>query len=137
MEDTEFSERLLTGGERLFYVPSAVVVHPVPPNRTKKGYFRSYYFAHGRSVARQAGHKLSIWRIPRYCVRVVRRKWRWISSMDMDRQWFLSAQGRFFCELQVLHALGQIVEGCHSYYSPGTATGSQAAGPLEKNSGPQ
>jgi glycosyltransferase involved in cell wall biosynthesis len=132
-EDTEFAGRLMAAGERLYYVPSAVVNHPVHEDRLKKGYFRSYYFAHGRSVVRQTGNKLSIWRIPRYCLREIRSKLRWISSLD--RHWFLNTQGWFFCELLVLHTFGEIVEGYRSYYGAGSKTGSKTAGPLQKPSG--
>ncbi len=132
-DDTDFGERVMAAGERLCYVPSAVVNHPVHQERLKKGYFRSYYFAQGQGIARQAGQKLSIWRIPRYCLREIRRKLRWISSLD--RQWFLSTRGRFFCELAVLHTIGQIVESYRSYYRSRTKPGSQTAGPLQKAAG--
>ena len=128
-EDTEFAGRLMAAGERLYYVPSAVVNHPVHQDRVKKGYFRSYYFAHGRSVARQAGQKLPLWRIPRYCLHGIRCKLRWISSLD--RKWFLSTQGRFLCELLVLHTFGEIVEGFRSYYGAET----KPAGPLQNAAG--
>lgn len=132
-EDTEFAGRVMAAGERLYYVPSAVVNHPVHQDRVTKKYFRSYYFAHGRSMVRQAGPKLSIWRIPQYCVREIRHKLRWISSLD--RQWFLSTHGRFFCELQVIHTFGQIVESYRSYYRAGTKPGSRTTGPLQKAAG--
>src|SRR4029453_17645691 len=38
-EDTEFGNRLLAAGERLWYQPSAVVYHAVPANRVQKRYF--------------------------------------------------------------------------------------------------
>jgi glycosyltransferase involved in cell wall biosynthesis len=109
-EDTEFGERLKAGGERLCYVPSAIVNHPVQKERLTKKYFRSYWFAHGRSMIRQAGQQLSLRKALRYFRRDLKGKLRWISSLD--RRWFLSAQGRFFFELHTLHTLGEIVEGC-------------------------
>jgi GT2 family glycosyltransferase len=112
-EDTEFCERLMAAGERLCYVPSAVVNHPVYEERLKKKYFRSYWFAHGRSIARQAGQRLSIWRAPRYCLGDFKRKLRWMSSLD--RRWFMSPQGRFFCEVHALHTLGEVVESCRQH----------------------
>jgi glucosyl-dolichyl phosphate glucuronosyltransferase len=112
-EDTEFCERLMAAGERLCYVPSAVVNHPVYQERLKKKYFRSYWFAHGRSMTRQAGQRISIWRAPRYCLEDLKSKLRWISSLD--RRWFMSPQGRFFCELHVLHTLGEVVESCRQH----------------------
>ena len=57
-EDTEFGGRVLAGGERLRYVPSAVVYHPVPEERVRKGFFRARWFAVGRSQMRErAGDK--------------------------------------------------------------------------------
>jgi GT2 family glycosyltransferase len=107
--DTEMGERLMAAGEHLYYVPSAVVNHPVLKERLTKKYFRSYWFAHGRSMIRQAGQQLSLRNAVRYFRRDLKGKLRWISSLD--RRWFLSAQGRFFFELHTLHTLGEIVEG--------------------------
>jgi glycosyltransferase involved in cell wall biosynthesis len=107
-EDTEFCERLLTAGEHICYVPSAVVNHPVRRERLTKKYFRSYWFAQGRSSARQAGKRLSIWSIPRRCLKEFKQGLKWMFSLD--RRWFLSPQGRFFCEAQLLQAAGEIVE---------------------------
>jgi glycosyltransferase involved in cell wall biosynthesis len=132
-EDTEFAGRLMAAGERLYYVPSAVVNHRVPQERVKKRYFRSYYFAQGRSVARLKGIKLPIRKIPGYSLSEIRGKLRWVASLD--RQWFLNAHGRFFCELAVLHILGQIVEGYRCFNGPRTKPGSQTAGPLQKAAG--
>lgn len=111
-EDTEFGERLLAAGERLCYVPSAVVNHPVHRERLKKKYFRSYYYAHGRAAARQAGKRLSILRVPRYCFGYFKRTLRWMSSLD--RRWFLSPQGRFFYEVHIIREFGEIVESCRN-----------------------
>lgn len=107
-EDTEFGERLMVAGERLCYVPSALVNHPVTPGRLTKSYFRAYWFCYGRSIARQARERLPLWMIPlRYLRRFIRRL-RWMFSVN--RRWFLSPHGRFFCEVHALMAVGQIVE---------------------------
>lgn len=111
-EDTEFGERLLAAGERLCYVPSAVVNHSVQKERLQKKYFRSYYFAHGRASARQAGQRLPIWRVPRYCLGDFKRKLRWMASLN--RRWFLSPQGRFFYEVHTLRTLGEVLESCRN-----------------------
>jgi glucosyl-dolichyl phosphate glucuronosyltransferase len=66
-EDTEFGNRLLTGGERLRYVPSAVVYHPVPEERVRKGFIRARWFAVGRSEIRARGPRPKAWGIPRDC----------------------------------------------------------------------
>jgi glucosyl-dolichyl phosphate glucuronosyltransferase len=128
-EDTEFAKRLMGGGERLLYVPSAVVNHPVCPHRATKKYFRSYFFAHGRSMARESGFKLSIWNIPGQSLSEIRGKLRWLASLD--RYWFLNARGRFFYELALLDSLGKIVEGYRCFKDPKRNAGSQRAGPLQ------
>jgi glucosyl-dolichyl phosphate glucuronosyltransferase len=107
--DTEMGERLMAAGEHLYYVPSAVVNHPVLKERLTKKYFRLYWFAHGRSMIRQAGKQLSLRNALRYFRRDLKDKLRWMSSLD--RRWFLSPKGRFFFELHTLHTLGEIVEG--------------------------
>jgi len=120
--DTELGERLMAAGERLCYVPSAVVHHPVQKERLRKKYFRSYWFARGRSLARQAGHGLSIWRVPRYYLGDFKRRLQWMSSVD--RRWFWSPQGRFFCEVHALQTAGQIVESYRQSFHIGRGTNS-------------
>src|ERR1017187_5557188 len=41
-EDTEFGSRVMNGGEKILYVPSAVVRHDVEERRLKKSYFLNY-----------------------------------------------------------------------------------------------
>lgn len=65
-EDTEFGGRVLAGGERLRYVPSAVVYHPVPEERVRKGFFRARWFALGRAQVRENGPRIKVSEIPRY-----------------------------------------------------------------------
>ena len=108
-EDTEFGTRLITTGLRLLYVPSAIVYHPVFEERLTKRYFRSYWYGLGRSLVRQRGEQFSFWMVPRAYVAEFRRRLRWMSMAD--QYWYRSAQGRFYCEVHALQALGQIVEG--------------------------
>jgi len=108
-EDIEFGERLMGAQEPLYYAPSAVVYHPVLQERLTKKYFRSYWFGYGRSLARQSGQRLSAWKVPKTYLKELKHKIRWIASGD--RRWYLSRQGRFFCEVHVFRAAGQIVEG--------------------------
>jgi len=71
-EDTEFGNRLLTGGERLRYVPSAVVYHPVPEERVRRSFFRARWFTYGRAQVREKGPQLKLSELPRYCFRALR-----------------------------------------------------------------
>ena len=54
-EDTEFVSRLFAGGEQLWYEPSAIVYHPVPPNRLRKKYFLDWWFDKARADIRAFG----------------------------------------------------------------------------------
>jgi glucosyl-dolichyl phosphate glucuronosyltransferase len=51
-EDVEFGGRLLAGGEKLRYEPSAVIHLPVPINRIRKRFFLDRCFEWGRAEAR-------------------------------------------------------------------------------------
>ena len=52
-EDTEFGRRVLSGGERLRYEPSAIVYHPVPEKKINKKHFLKWGFDKGRGDARE------------------------------------------------------------------------------------
>jgi glucosyl-dolichyl phosphate glucuronosyltransferase len=54
-EDTEFGSRLLAGGERFWYEPSAIVYHSVPESRVQKKYLLEWWFDKGRSEIRAFG----------------------------------------------------------------------------------
>jgi glucosyl-dolichyl phosphate glucuronosyltransferase len=54
-EDTEFGRRLLAGGERFFFVPSAIVYHPVSAERLKQGYHLTWWFGQGQADVRELG----------------------------------------------------------------------------------
>ncbi len=72
-DDTEFVERLRSGGERLLYIPDVVVYHPVPEARLRKRYGIQWNFRAGRSAARMEGRppgSASLFRVPRYLFRM-------------------------------------------------------------------
>lgn len=108
-EDTEFGMRLIAGGLRLLYVPQAVVYHPVLKERLTKKYFRSYWFGLGRALVRQREVRHPFWKVPRMYVKEFRQRLHWM-KVD-DPRWYRKPQGRFYCEMHALQALGQIVEG--------------------------
>jgi glucosyl-dolichyl phosphate glucuronosyltransferase len=107
-EDTEFGIRLLEGGERLRYEPSAVVFHPVQEERLRKRYFLAWWFDKGRSDIRQFGIRERGWRVRGVPLvsfrRVIAWALRWMSAT--------SPSYRFDCRLQVARFLGEIRECC-------------------------
>jgi glycosyltransferase involved in cell wall biosynthesis len=54
-EDTELGRRLLAAGERLKYVPTAVVYHHVHQNQLQRDYFLTWWFNKGRADIRETG----------------------------------------------------------------------------------
>lgn len=54
-EDTEFGQRLLSAGERLWYEPSALVYHSTPERRIQKGYFLAWWYDKARADIRERG----------------------------------------------------------------------------------
>jgi glycosyltransferase involved in cell wall biosynthesis len=105
-DDTEFGERLIRGGEKIVYCPTAIVYHPVDPNRTTKKYFLSWYYYNGVSLTRTAGLPRDgvFWLgIPRWLFREL------LTSLA---KWTLSLPGkrRFQRKLRAYRSVGNIVE---------------------------
>jgi glycosyltransferase involved in cell wall biosynthesis len=105
--DTEFGRRLLASGKRLRYEPSAVVNHPVSPNRLQKQYLLNWEFGKGRADIREAGvdagTKWFAVGIPFYLLRrFLRWTLQWIVTMDPRR--------RFACKRSVWDLAGEIAE---------------------------
>jgi glycosyltransferase involved in cell wall biosynthesis len=106
-EDTEFGRRLLNAGERLWYEPSAVVYHPVPPNRLRRQYFLRWWFDKGRADLLEFGvpngTRSLVARIPMNPIRrLVSWTLRWMAAFEPTR--------RFSCKLKVWWLAGWIVE---------------------------
>jgi glucosyl-dolichyl phosphate glucuronosyltransferase len=110
-EDTEFAERVMAAGGRLCYVPTAVVNHPVPPERLTKKYFRAYWYSYGRSLSRQDGTRVPLWKIPLRYLRRFKRLVQWM--FRIDRYWFLNPRGRFLCEILFCQTAGEMLESYH------------------------
>jgi GT2 family glycosyltransferase len=110
-EDSEYCRRLMSQGEKLLYVPEAVVHHPVPEERTKKQYFESWYFDYGRMLVRtsaQSGATIRYFGVPRHMLRrLMTRVWQWNTSFQRKQ--------RFYHRLQAWQTLGEIVESRHSF----------------------
>jgi glycosyltransferase involved in cell wall biosynthesis len=96
-EDTEFGRRLISGGERLRYEPSAVVYHPVPEARINKEHFLEWWFEKGRSDARE----LATSPLKLFCSFLA---WivRWTVATDPAL--------RFYCKLVVWEKAGTLME---------------------------
>jgi glycosyltransferase involved in cell wall biosynthesis len=109
-EDTEFGSRVMNGGEKILYVPSAVVRHDVEERRLKKSYFLNYHFDYGRALIREKGERRHIGFMPRSVVSLSnrflnilpRRAWYWIRESN--------PQKRFFNKCRVWTTAGEIVE---------------------------
>jgi glycosyltransferase involved in cell wall biosynthesis len=123
-EDSEFARRLLRAGERLYYVPSAVVYHPVTEDRLTKRYFLTWWFDKGRSEIRESGIPRDMgWVIRGIPLVMFRRLARWTIQWAIT----LNPRRRFQCKLKAWCSLGLITE-CTSGYrssvvSPDTAVG--------------
>jgi glycosyltransferase involved in cell wall biosynthesis len=105
-EDTEFGQRLLIGGERLRYEPSAVVHHPVPQSRLRKKYLLSWFFWDGRSAFVKSGIPPETrWFLVGVPLYLFRRLGRWTV------QWLVSGKPskRFSCRLNVWANAGTIL----------------------------
>ncbi len=120
-EDTEFGGRLLKGGEKILYVPSAIVYHAVPARRLKKEYYLRYFFDYGRGMIREKGNRPGIAFIPRPVVGLANRLlnklplkvWNWLKEAD--------PQKRFFEKCLVWSMVGEIAELFHRLFSPHSA----------------
>jgi glucosyl-dolichyl phosphate glucuronosyltransferase len=121
-EDTEFGNRLLAGGERLRYVPSAVVYHPVPEERVRKKFFRARWFAVGRAQVLENGPWIRKSEIPRYYRSALR------PFLSQIRKWLRARdpKERFSRQCAAWCTAGTMVEvwsqalrgkGAHSSYS--------------------
>jgi glycosyltransferase involved in cell wall biosynthesis len=101
-EDTEFGRRVMAGGERLCYVPSAVVYHEVHESRVSKRFFLAWWFDHGRGATRETEKTPSAREISKLLGRTFRTALGWLLSFDPQR--------RFYRKCMVWHATGKLVE---------------------------
>lgn len=116
-EDTEFGTRVMKGGEKILYVPSAVVRHAVEERRLKKEYFLAYHFDYGRALIREKGNRRPIGIVPRSLVSFLdrtlkmlpKRVWWWLRESD--------PQKRFFNKCCAWTTAGEITEICHRSFS--------------------
>ena len=123
-EDSEFARRLLQARERLYYVPSAVVYHPVTEDRLTKKYFLTWWFDKGRSQIRETGiPEEVVWMIRGIPLVMFRRLARWTVQWSIT----LNPRRRFECKLKAWCSLGLIAE-CHSTFRSSSAHSEVAVG---------
>jgi glycosyltransferase involved in cell wall biosynthesis len=108
-EDTEFGRRLLAAGERLLYVPTAVVFHPVPEHRIRKKYFLDWYFDYGRASILEMKPRPRIWVLPRHWFSIPKGIGR---TMLATLPWMVepNPQKRFYLKCRTWYLAGQVAE---------------------------
>ena len=105
-EETEFASRLIAGGEKIWYVPGAIIYHPVEPRRTSKGFLLRWSYDYGRSVMRATGNPkdgVTYWGVPRW---VLRR----LTGNFLAWMLCIRAKQRFQHKLRTYDNLGRVVE---------------------------
>ena len=102
-EDTEFGRRLITRGEHLYYVPTAIVFHEINETRIRKDYFLAWWFDFGRGSVREIGKSLTAWRILKILARTLLTVLQWLLAFDPRR--------RFYRKCRVWYGAGKLVEG--------------------------
>jgi glucosyl-dolichyl phosphate glucuronosyltransferase len=101
-EDTEFARRLMAGGERLRYVPSAVVYHEVHEGRARKESLLAWWFGFGRGFVRETGKPLSTEETLKVLARILRATPRWVLTVD--------SQARFYRKCRIWYEAGKVAE---------------------------
>ena len=101
-EDTEFGRRLMAAGERLCYVPTAVVYHEILEHRVRKEYLLTWWFDFGRGSVRQTGNSLGAWVTLKILGRTFLTSLQWLVSFNSQR--------RFYRKTRIWYAAGRIVE---------------------------
>lgn len=105
-EDIEFFRRLKKAGDKVLYIPDALVYHPVAAERTRQSYFQSWCFNAARSQVRLEGFpRIMVFylRVPRYLFRsLIENTVKWLVSVEPKR--------RFYYKLQLYIVAGTILE---------------------------
>jgi len=106
-EDTEFGYRALGAGQRLWYEPSAIVYHSLPPQRLQKRYFLAWWYDKARADIRAfgvpQGLKFYVAGVPLLYFRgLVNWTLQWMTAINPAR--------RFSCKLKVWTKVGEIAE---------------------------
>jgi glycosyltransferase involved in cell wall biosynthesis len=122
-EDTEFGRRLMAGGERLCYIPTAVVYHEILEHRVRKEYLLTWWFDFGRGSVRETGKRLGTWATLKILGRTFLTSLQWLLSFNSQR--------RFYRKCWIWYGAGKIVEvyqQARSANSPGHKLERQESG---------
>jgi glucosyl-dolichyl phosphate glucuronosyltransferase len=111
-EDTEFGRRLLSGGERLYYAPSAAVYHEISPKRLDKKYFLKWWYGYGRSQMREVRDRPAVFGIPRSFLSVPHIALRHVPIRTLQWLFSINPQSRFYRKCMLFVALGWLTETC-------------------------
>jgi len=103
-EDTEYGRRLMSAGERLCYVPSAVVYHEITETRVRKQFFLSWWFAFGQGFIREAQIVPGTMELIKIIARILLMAPKWLLG--------LNSQKRFYCKCRIWYEAGKIAEIC-------------------------
>ena len=105
-EDSEFYLKLRKAGERVLYLPTAIVFHPVERKRATKKYFRRWYFDYGKAAITRNGtpsSKRNFMGIPLYLYRD-------LATNAFKRFIHLGGQKGFYYELMFSQVWGSMME---------------------------
>ncbi|MGH9354142.1 MAG: glycosyltransferase, partial [Terriglobia bacterium] len=112
-EDDEFGHRLTSRGEKIMYVPGAIVYHPVETHKLNKAYFRKWFFDIGRTMmwARIWPRETVLYSgIPRYLFRA-------LAENILLYPFTFDEKRRFRRECLARSAAGGILEGCRMIWT--------------------
>jgi glucosyl-dolichyl phosphate glucuronosyltransferase len=105
-EDSEFYLKLRRAGERVLYLPAAIVFHPVERKRATKKYFRRWYFDYGKGAVTRNGSpssKRKLMGIPLYFYRD-------LATNALKRIAYLGSPRGFYHELIFSQVWGSMLE---------------------------
>lgn len=109
-EDTEFGRRLMAGGERIRYEPTAIAYHPVLIDRINKQYFLNWWFDLGRAASREVGRKPDFLGFPRHWISIPKMIVTLLASRTLRWMLAFNRQERFFRKCLVWTTAGQMLE---------------------------
>jgi glycosyltransferase involved in cell wall biosynthesis len=106
-EDSEFARRVFASGAGIYYEPSAIVYHHIPPERLQKKYFLQWWFDKGRSEIREWGAPSGAgWTIAGVPPLFLRRLAKWTAQWAFT----FNPRFRFECKLKAWLNAGMIRE---------------------------